>query len=228
MTSSRSSASAPARPARTRSKHDEDEDEETSIDSPRRGSARVRRADLHRLRTGWRRLARRRHEDGTGQGGSAEGRCRRSGGRAGRCARGGRNGGQGRRCAGRGRHGRRAEAAQHQQGRHGVHVRRDHHGHPDDHPGPRAVLRRPGPLEEHAVGADAGVRGLRADHRAVGDLRLLGGLHRRLALLRRLVEDVPVGRHAGVGGGDVQQGRRTSPSCRSSPSRARSRPSPAR
>jgi len=63
-------------------------------------------------------------------------------------------------------------------------------------PGLALFLRRPGPLEEHAVGADAGVRGLRADHGALGDLRLLGGLHRRLALLRRPVEDVPVWRDA--------------------------------
>ena len=41
-----------------------------------------------------------------------------------------------------------------------------------------AVLRRPGAHQEHALGADAGVRGLLADHRAVVRVRLLARLHR--------------------------------------------------
>ena len=50
----------------------------------------------------------------------------------------------------------------------------------DDDSGPRAVLRRPGAHQEHALGADVGVLlGLHRD-RAVGALRLQPRLHRRL------------------------------------------------
>ena len=65
---------------------------------------------------------------------------------------------------------------------------RDH----DVDPGPRAVLRRARPLEEHAVGADAGVRHLLAHRRAVGDLRLQHRVHRGRRVLRRLRPAVPV------------------------------------
>ena len=81
------------------------------------------------------------------------------------------------------------------------------HGHPDDDPRPGAVLRRPGALEEHAVGADAGVRGLRADQRAVG--RSTATRWRSPAatpFFGGLSQDVAVGRERRVRGGHVQQG----------------------
>ena len=50
----------------------------------------------------------------------------------------------------------------------------------DDHSRPGAVLRRPGPLQEHALGADAGVlHGLHRHHH-LGAVRLQPRLHRRL------------------------------------------------
>ena len=58
----------------------------------------------------------------------------------------------------------------------------------DDHSGPRAVLRRPRALQEHALGADAGVlHGLHRLHH-LGVLRLQPHLHRRLVVHRRLLK----------------------------------------
>ena len=57
----------------------------------------------------------------------------------------------------------------------------------------RAVLRRHGALEEHAVGADAGVRRVLADHGAVVRLRLQPRVHRGQRVLRQLRPAVPEG-----------------------------------
>ncbi len=87
-----------------------------------------------------------------------------------------------RRCAAAA--GRRGRAGP-QQGRHrlddGLHPARHH----DGGARPRAVLRRPGARQEHAVGADAGDGHVLADRRAVGALRLQLCLHRRQRVLRR-------------------------------------------
>ncbi len=78
-------------------------------------------------------------------------------------------------------------------------------------PGPRAVLRRHGALEEHAVGLDAGVRHLQRAVGAVGDLRLQHRVHRRQRVLRRLRSHVPDGharcRRQSRARRDLQQGR---------------------
>ena len=101
--------------------------------------------------------------------------------------------------------------------------------HHDVDPRPGAVLRRPGAQQEHAVGADAGVRHLLDDRRAVVRLRLQPGVHRGQRLLRRLrpaVHEGPVrprDRHLRDGARPSARAS-TSPSCCSSPSR---RPSPA-
>ncbi len=81
-----------------------------------------------------------------------------------------------------------------QQGRRDVDA--DHHGarHHDERAGPGAVLRRHGALEERALDADAGVRGVLAGDGAVGGLRLQPRLHRGQRVLRRLRPAVPVGR----------------------------------
>ena len=83
----------------------------------------------------------------------------------------------------------------------------------DDHPGPRAVLRRPGPHQEHALGAHARVLHGVHRHRDLGDLRLQPRLHRRLALHRRLRQDLPEGRDHRLEGGDLL-GRRHHPRAR--------------
>jgi hypothetical protein len=80
---------------------------------------------------------------------------------------------------------------------------------------PRAgtVLRRHGARQEHAVGTDAGFRGLLADHRALVHLRLQSGLHRGQCLLRQLWPALSqwsvrfVNRHL-RDGGHLQQGDR--------------------
>ena len=88
----------------------------------------------------------------------------------------------------------------------------DAHGHgarhPDDDSRSRALLRGHGALEERALSADAGVRVLLHDRRSMGDLRILGRVQQRQRLLRRVLEDVPVGRERGRGSGDLLQGRR--------------------
>ena len=56
---------------------------------------------------------------------------------------------------------------------------------PDDGAGPGAVLWRPRPLQEHAVGADAGVHDLRRRLPDLGHLWLQPGLHRRQPVHRR-------------------------------------------
>ena len=63
----------------------------------------------------------------------------------------------------------------------------------DERPGAGAVLRRHGAREEHAVGADAGVRRVLADHGAVVRLRLQPRVHRGQRVLRRLRPAVPDG-----------------------------------
>ena len=103
----------------------------------------------------------------------------------------------------------------------------------DVDPRPGAVLRRPGPLEEHAVDPDAGVRDLLADRRAVGHLRLQRRVHRGQRVFRRLR---PVllwrassrSRTASARSRPRRRSARasSSPSCSSSCSRRRSRRSP--
>ena len=85
-------------------------------------------------------------------------------------------------------------------------------GHHDDDPGPGPVLRRPGAQQEHAVGADAGVRHLLDDRRAVVPVRLQPGLHRGQRLhwrLRPAVHEGHVRPDEGefANGGHLQQGR---------------------
>ena len=80
-------------------------------------------------------------------------------------------------------------------------------------PGAGAVLRRPGAREEHAVGADAGVRRVLADRRAVVHLRLQPRVHRGQRVLRRLRPAVPEG-HVRLREGRVRDGAR--PSARAS------------
>ena len=98
-------------------------------------------------------------------------------------------------------------------------------------PGAGAVLRRHGAHEEHAVGADAGVRRVLADHGAVVRLRLQPRVHRGQRVLRRPRPAVPEG-HVRLGqgrvrdGGDVLARTRRSPSSCSSRSRRRSPRSP--
>src|SRR3989304_1248650 len=67
------------------------------------------------------------------------------------------------------RRGGQAEARQRQ---HGVDDHRDNTGHPDDDPRPCALLWRPGPRQEHAVGADARLRDVLPGLGAVGALWL--------------------------------------------------------
>ena len=76
----------------------------------------------------------------------------------------------------------------------------------DERPGAGAVLRRHGAQQEHAVGADAGVRRLLADHGAVVRLRLQPRVHRGQRVLRRLRPAVPEG-HVRLGEGRVRDGR---------------------
>ena len=61
----------------------------------------------------------------------------------------------------------------------------------DERAGAGAVLRRHGAREEHAVGADAGVRDVLAGHGAVVHLRLQPRVHRGQRVLRRLRPAVP-------------------------------------
>ena len=87
--------------------------------------------------------------------------------------------------------------------------------HHDERAGPGAVLRRHGAREEHALGADAGVRGVLADDGAVVHLRLQPRVHRGQRVLRRLRSAVPQGRARRRQGRvrhgrDLQQGRRDS------------------
>lgn len=109
------------------------------------------------------------------------------------CARGGRTRTGGSR---RGRSAGRRPHTQARLGRHGLdadlHAARD----PHDDSGAGPVLRRPGPLQEHAVGAGAGVRDLLADERAVGRVRLHPHVRRRGHVLRRLRQDLPQGHRA--------------------------------
>ena len=90
-----------------------------------------------------------------------------------------------------------------------LHRARDH----DERAGAGALLRRHGAREEHAVGADAGVRHVLAGRRAVVHLRLQPRVHRGEQLLRRVRPPVPkrrARRRQGRvrHGRDVQQGRR--------------------
>ena len=73
--------------------------------------------------------------------------------------------------------------------------------------GPRIVLWRPRPLQEHALGPDAGVLHGLHRRRPLGALRLQHRLHRRLRLLRRLLESLPVRRDAGLQSGHLQRRR---------------------
>ncbi len=93
------------------------------------------------------------------------------------------------------------------QGRHRVDADLHGAGHPDDHPGPRAVLRRHGPLEERAVAADAGVHDLLHGRAALGHLRLQPRVHRGQRLHRRLRPALPAGHDHRLAGGHLQQGR---------------------
>ncbi len=86
-----------------------------------------------------------------------------------------------------------AADARRQQGRRRLDDRRHRARHHDVDPRPGAVLRRPGPQQEHAVGADAGVRHLLDDRRAVVHLRLQPGVHRGQRLHRRLRPALPEG-----------------------------------
>ena len=83
-------------------------------------------------------------------------------------------------------------AADRQQGRYRLDAERDRVRSVDDHPGPCALLRRPGAPEEHAVGADVGL--LQRLHRRadLGALRLQPGVHRRLEPDRRLLQGFPL------------------------------------
>ena len=98
-------------------------------------------------------------------------------------------------------------------------------------PGAGAVLRRHGAREEHAVGADAGVRRVLADHRAVVRLRLQPRVHRRQRVLRQLRPAVPQGhvrlrRRASSRRPRRSRRTRRCPSSSTSRSRRRSRRSP--
>ena len=120
-----------------------------------------------------------------------------------------------------------------EQGRQRVDDRRDAAGDHDVDPGPGAVLRRHRALEEHAVGADAGVRRVLADHRALGvygysiaftEGNAFFGSLDRLFLRRHLLD---AGRRGRVRhGGDVLQGHADPGAHRSSRSRPPSRRSP--
>ena len=130
--------------------------------------------------------------------------------------------GQGRRRAccrsgrghrGAGRRGAVRDGSHAEQGRRRVdaHVHRARHH--DEHPGARALLRRHGASEEHALGADAGVRHVLADRGALVHLRLQPRVHGGQRVLRELRSAVPVGHvRSDQGrlrdGCDVQQRRR--------------------
>ncbi len=99
-----------------------------------------------------------------------------------------------------------------QQGRRRLDDRRHRARHHDVGAGAGAVLRRPGAQQEHAVGADAGVRHLLDDRRALVPVRLQPGIHRGQRVRRRLRSRLHEGnvrrRDRNVrDGGDVQQGR---------------------
>ena len=101
-----------------------------------------------------------------------------------------------------------AAAPYSQQGRHRLDDHRHRIRHPDDDPGPGAVLRRHGAHQEHAVDADAGVRRPSA---LLSVLWVIYGYSIAFtegnALLRRLQSTVPERRDARLDGGHVQQGR---------------------
>ncbi len=81
----------------------------------------------------------------------------------------------------------------------------------DVDPGPRAVLRRPRPLQEHAVGAHPGHGHRRHGRPALVLLRLFHRARRRRRLLpRRLRQGVPDGNQAGVRVGHLLERRRRS------------------
>ena len=105
-----------------------------------------------------------------------------------------------------------AARADAEQGRRGVDADVHRARADDERAGAGAVLRRHGALEEHAVDADAGVRGVLAGHGAVVHLRLQPRVHRGQRVLRRLRPPVPEGHvRSGEGrvpdGRDLQQGR---------------------
>ena len=103
-----------------------------------------------------------------------------------------------------------ARRADLQQGRQRLDADVDRARSADDDPRPRAVLRRAGALQEHALGARARVLHGVHRHRDLGDLRLQPHLHRRLVLHRRPRQDLPEGRHHRFAGGDLL-GRRDHP-----------------
>ena len=93
------------------------------------------------------------------------------------------------------------------QGRHGVDA--DFFGAGADDVGsrPRLILWRAGALEEHAVGADAGVHDRRGGGDRVGRLGVQHDFHRRQSVCRRAVESVLAGRHHQLARGDFLERR---------------------